>query len=222
MITIFVAEHMQSLNNVLAISAGQNKQPLLPWSRRLAVQLVGQLFGEWLAHFQPRDGAPSVIYSPSVRRHLESARLCFGMTGIEIIVDARLNPAEFGELEGTSPAERARFGGPKGFIERRYPGGECYNDVADRYRSFLRQVHRERDGQVILIGGAAGTTRQMLAHCCYGLPLADVLDRKKFFLPDARLPDGRHPAAAPYFYPSPLAGAPPEGALPEGTPLADP
>lgn len=203
MTTFFVAEHLWSEYNQLGLVAGQDPQPLLPGSRRLARELVGQQFGQWLAFSHANYGFPTAVFCPSTLRHRESAEIAFGQTGVPLVVDARLNPVDAGEYVGKEKAVVRAAGGVVAFVDRAYPGGESYRQVAARFQSFLLEVTARYPEEIVLIGGAAGSTRQMLAHHCYGYPLELVVQKAKFYAPEALLACGCNPSVAPYRYPRP-------------------
>jgi broad specificity phosphatase PhoE len=94
----------------------------------------------------PRRHDVDVVFSSDLRRAVQTVELA-GLTAPHF-VDWRLRECNYGELNGM-PVDALD---PR--VERvhePFPGGQSYDDVVELTRSFLADVKRWHDGQVVLV-----------------------------------------------------------------------
>jgi broad specificity phosphatase PhoE/GNAT superfamily N-acetyltransferase len=115
-----------------------------------------------------RHDGIDLVLSSDLDRALETCRVAFDGSGLEVRTDPRLRECDYGDCNG-APTEvvhaerRAR-------VDRPYPGGQSYREVTSGLRELLEELRRDRDGsRVLLVGHAA--TRFALDHLFTGRPL---------------------------------------------------
>lgn len=119
-----------------------------------------------------RNDGIAVIYVSDLRRALQTAEIAFAGSSVPVIPDPRLRECNYGILNGMTTAqleaERAKH------IRIPWPGGESYEDVADRMRELLRDLSAQWDGsRVLLISHSAN--EWALDHLLLGTPLAPLV-----------------------------------------------
>jgi probable phosphoglycerate mutase len=111
--------------------------------------------GTWL-----REVEPDVIVSSPYRRAIDTVRLALESAGRDqpILLDERLREREFGVLDRLTRAgiearhpEQAAARTFLGKMYHRPPGGESWVDVADRVRSFHRDLRLDQEGRHVVI-----------------------------------------------------------------------
>jgi broad specificity phosphatase PhoE len=90
-----------------------------------------------------------------------------------IIQDPRLRECNYGAWNGLP---RSKWQDAGRFTAVPFPGGESYEDVVVRTRSFLDDLIRERDGQRVLVI-AHSANRWALDHVVNGEALIDAVRR---------------------------------------------
>lgn len=109
-----------------------------------------------------------VVITSDLARALQTVDIAFPDSRRPVVVDARLREVNYGDLNG-APVDlvHARRSAA---VDRPFPGGQSYRDVANGINGLLDELLRERDGQrVLLIGHAA--TRFALDHLLTARPL---------------------------------------------------
>ncbi len=103
-----------------------------------------------------KDREFDVVFTSDLKRAVESTKLAFGDrrnsgTGrkIKIITDKRLRECDYGQL--TSKSEKQVLAREDDFIDKPFPGGESYQDVENRMRSFLKDLFNKYQGKKIAI-----------------------------------------------------------------------
>lgn len=119
-----------------------------------------------------RDDGIDLVVTSDLARALETCRIAFDGSGIEVRTDARLRECDYGSLNGAPVevvhAERAAR------VDLPFPGGQSYRDVTSGIRDLLDELLRDHDGRrVLLVGHAA--TRFALEHLFSGLALETVV-----------------------------------------------
>jgi broad specificity phosphatase PhoE/GNAT superfamily N-acetyltransferase len=119
-----------------------------------------------------RDDGVDLVISSDLDRALETCRIAFDGSGIEVRTDRRLRECDYGELNGAPVdvvhAERLAR------VDEPYPGGQSYREVTAGLRELLGELLREHDGaRIVLVGHAA--TRFGLDHLFTGRPLEGAL-----------------------------------------------
>lgn len=152
--------HATSLDNEAGLASGWFDVDLSPQGERQALELGARYAG--------RD--PAVVYVSDLWRSWKTARLAFGER-VPIVRDVRLRECDYGRFTRQPQVEieplRARH------VWTPFPGGESYQDVADRVRGCLEELLAENDGTVLVIGHRA--THVSLEHLLRGVPLADAV-----------------------------------------------
>ena len=128
---------------------------------RIAARLAGDPIG-------------AVVSSP-LRRARETAEVIALAHGLAVSVLEDLIELDFGELEGRTYDE-IQTGWPALYEQWmlaptsvRFPGGECYDDLAGRVVDAVEALRGSHDGQVVVAVTHAGVIRAALA---YALELA--------------------------------------------------
>jgi broad specificity phosphatase PhoE len=126
--------HSITLDNERGIATGWLPGELSAEGRRLAREIG------------PRRRDVDVVFSSDLRRAVETVEVA-GLAAPHF-QDWRLRECNYGELNG-APVDAlnprvARVSTP-------FPGGQSYTDVLELTRSFLEDVKRWHDGQVVLV-----------------------------------------------------------------------
>jgi alpha-ribazole phosphatase/probable phosphoglycerate mutase len=161
-VTIVFETHSTSTDNERWIASGWHDGQLSPLGRRQAKELGERRADEELA----------AVFTSDLVRAAETARIAFGGVGLPILHDWRLRECNYGLLNGRPvarlEAERAEH------VYEPYPGGESYNQVVERVRSFLNDLPpRYLDRRVVVIGHSA--TKWSLEHLLEGTPLQELV-----------------------------------------------
>jgi alpha-ribazole phosphatase/probable phosphoglycerate mutase len=156
--------HSTTTDNEAGIATGWLPGELSDLGRAQAAEL-GQRRGH--------DGI-AAIYVSDLARALETARIAFGDTGLELIADARLRECNYGRLNGTLVAtlqnDRAQH------VIDPWPEGESYTDVVDRTGRLLDELMARWDGsRLLLIGHSAN--HWALDHLLLGADLRESVTR---------------------------------------------
>lgn len=111
------------------------------------------------------------ILCSDLQRSYKSGEIAFGKK-FPIIKDARLRECDYGELTQHPSAE---VDGEKvKRISIPFPGGESYEQTAERMKSFLQDTLKNYDGKRVMIIGHRAT-QYGLEHWINGLPLEEVI-----------------------------------------------
>lgn len=78
------------------------------------------------------------VFTSDLQRAMESTKLFFGER-FPVFIDWRLRECSYGNLDG-QPAKEFKKDREQLFIADEYPGGESYQDVEARMRSFLNDI----------------------------------------------------------------------------------
>lgn len=115
-----------------------------------------------------RDDVDLVV-SSDLHRAVQTVEVAFAGSPVPRRTDPRLREVDFGELTG-APVDVVHAQ-RRTHVDRPFPGGQSYRQVADGVRELLGELARDQDGQgVLLVGHAA--TRYALDHLLTGRPLA--------------------------------------------------
>jgi len=90
----------------------------------------------------------SVVFCSDLKRAADSARLAFG-DKYKIIPDSRLREANYGDF--TEKSATTFKDDMNEYIDKPFPNGESYKDVAKRVDDFLKEVTQKYPGQHIAI-----------------------------------------------------------------------
>jgi broad specificity phosphatase PhoE len=160
-LSITFVTHATSLDNEAGVASGHFDVELSPLGIEQAAERAEHLRDETLA-----------AVSSDLRRAAETARIAFGDRGIPLEQDRRLRECDYGELTRASRAEVAAA--RPGYIERPFPGGESYRQVAARMREALDEFAARHEGERIAIVGHRAT-QDCLEHLANGVPLAETI-----------------------------------------------
>ena len=165
MIDIWLEMHAQTLHNAQGVASGHRDIALSAQGRSQAQTVLRSRY----AH-QRFDAA----YTSNTQRAYDTAHLMFADHPIPIVIvqDARLRECDYGVYDGRPrhEMEAARAAA----IHTPFPGGESFNQVAERMRGFLRDLAGERDGQTLMLIGHAATLFT-LRHLLEGRPLEETV-----------------------------------------------
>jgi broad specificity phosphatase PhoE len=110
------------------------------------------------------------VFTSDLGRALETVAIAFGGSAAPVFYDWRLREVDYGALNG-APATELEI---EKHIDVPFPGGESYNDVVARVRSFVEDVRRSWDGKrVVVVSHAA--PRLALQHALEGTPLEELV-----------------------------------------------
>jgi broad specificity phosphatase PhoE len=164
---LILVRHGQSLSNVAfpaadaaglleaEVSGRDAEVPLTPVGEEQAAAVGG-----WLASL-PGELVPQVVVTSPYLRARETWRIAAETSGLELpapSTDDRLVDRLLGDLEMLTRAavaqrfpEEAERRAAAG--EHRYapPGGESFADIEVRLQSFLRDLHRDHDGERVIV-----------------------------------------------------------------------
>ena len=162
-IEIVFETHSTTTDNERWVASGWLDGQLSPLGRRQAREL-----GERRA-----EEDVVAIFSSDLGRAAETARIAFAGRGLPILLDWRLRECNYGMLNGTAVArlevERTRH------VHDPYSGGESYDDVVARVRSFLHDLPARHANQRILVIGHSAT-KWALDHLLEGAPLDELVE----------------------------------------------
>ncbi len=94
-----------------------------------------------------KDEHFDVVICSDLKRAMESARLNFYNREIEIISDARIRECNYGDFNGKD----SKLANYLEHIYKRFPNGECMQDVEKRISSFLQDLKTKYDGKKVAI-----------------------------------------------------------------------
>lgn len=161
MITIIFEAHATSLDNEAGLASGWNDVALSSLgetqARQLGERYVGKVF--------------DAIFCSDLQRSYNTARLAFG-DKFPIIQDKRLRECDYGELTQVDKKivdkEKAQR------ISAPFPRGESYEQCCARMESFLTDLKRDHDGEIIMIIGHRAT-QYGLERTVNGVGVADAV-----------------------------------------------
>jgi broad specificity phosphatase PhoE len=120
-----------------------------------------------------RDDGLVAVYTSDLARAEETAAIAFGGTAMPVRSDARLRECNYGELNGGSVDAVTAV--KRSHIDVPFPGGESYQDVVERTRTFLADLLKRHDGERVLVI-AHSANRWALEYLLHGTPLEEQVD----------------------------------------------
>jgi 2,3-bisphosphoglycerate-dependent phosphoglycerate mutase len=137
--------HATSEDNERGIATGWLDGRLSTLGRSQAAELGGRR----------RDDGIAVVYSSDLGRAVETARIAFDGSGLEVIADARLRECDYGRWNGMP---RARLEAERiSRIVEPWPGGESWRSAVARVGGFLDDLAAAEDGRRVLLIGHVAT-----------------------------------------------------------------
>jgi len=139
-ITISLFRHSESEANASNVFAGHGDFPLTEKGKNDA--------REWAETIDPTSY--DAVFSSDLSRAFQTAKILFEERGVRVEQTELLREVDFGEKTGKGRGEvdHLRSVG--------FPGGEQYQDVRDRFVTFLKQIVDEYDGKHIAIVAHSG------------------------------------------------------------------
>lgn len=163
MVTIIFEPHSTTTDNETGLTSGWNDVALSETGRQQAKELGER---RQLSDFD-------AVFTSDLERAYHTARLAFaGIEPRQLHMDWRLRECDYGQLtqhpKTEVDAEKPRR------IAVPFPGGESYEQTAERMESFLQDLLRWHDGQTVLIIGHRAT-QYGLEHWINGIPLEQAV-----------------------------------------------
>ena len=151
---IYLVRHGQSTHNQKQIIAGQLDSELTEQGFQDA-RSVAQAIGR-------RDF--DVIFSSDLGRARQTAQAIMDTLNLTcpMFFTNLLRELDYGEHTNQPVAETFRFLNYRVVQDRRYPGGESFQDLKKRVHQFIEQLRIEAPGKRILAIAHAGSLRMML------------------------------------------------------------
>ncbi|MBI3282244.1 MAG: histidine phosphatase family protein [Acidobacteria bacterium] len=159
---ILYETHATSVDNEAGLASGHHDADLSRAGEAQAAEM-GERY---------RDLAVQAVYCSDLRRSWRTGEIAFGARGVPVMRDVRLRECDYGELTRRPSQELDEI--RLQCIDRRFPGGESYRQVAARTADWLAAVAGGR-GPVLVIGHRA--TWYALEHLLGGATLEEVLKR---------------------------------------------
>jgi broad specificity phosphatase PhoE len=158
---LYYETHSTSTDNELGIASGHNDPDLSPLGEEQARGL-GERY---------REVPLEAVYYSDLKRARRTAENAFAGRAVTLYEDPRLRECDYGELNGAPVAE---VHGARGYhVVTPFPGGESYQQVAERVAAFLREIGTG-SGPVLIIGHRA--TQHAIEHIVTGAPLAELVE----------------------------------------------
>ncbi len=162
--------HLPVLNNVLGLCTGRSEQGVLREVREYYSEHAGGVYWDTKRWWGPID---AVFASPSPRA-IETVNIRFRDLNVPVVVDERLHAIDYGELHNTPMAEMQQL--ITTWIAEQFPGGESFEQMAERHRSFVHDLLPRYYGKTVLVI-LHNATFQILLHVCSAIPLRQALSR---------------------------------------------
>ncbi len=160
-VEIIFESHGTTYDNEAHLSSGHFDVELSPLGVKQSIEMGERYQNE---HFD-------AIFCSDLQRSYKSGEISFG-DKFPIIKDARLRECDYGELTQHPSAEVDVEKVKR--ISIPFPGGESYEQTAERMKSFLQDTLRNYDGKRVMIIGHRAT-QYGLEHWIKGLPLEEVI-----------------------------------------------
>lgn len=154
--------HSITTDNEAGIATGWNHGELSALGREKAVNLGARR----------RDDGIDTIYVSDLGRALETARIAFEGSPIQVIPEPRLRECNYGEQNGLV----TELHGPLRVthVDVRWPDGESYRDVTRRTAALLEELVRRHDGgRILWVSHSA--CQFALQHLLAGRDLSEVV-----------------------------------------------
>jgi len=158
MVTIIFESHGTTFDNEQRLSSGWYDAELSPLGMEQAKQL-----GERRKHENF-----AAIFCSDLKRSYHTAEIAFAGRDIEIIKDARLREANYGDLNRQPESEVTHRRGQ--YITKSYPNGESYEQTTEKTKTFLEELLQNYDGKKVLIIDHRAT-QYALEHFVNHVPL---------------------------------------------------
>ncbi len=179
---IFIARHGETVFNASATMQGQHNFHT-PLTRRGFQQAddMGRSLAHWLGTTQALH-----LWSSTAGRAQQTMAVVADHIGADwrnVRVDDRLQEIDVGDWSGRTYADIESEIGPfvdreRGLFTARPPGGEWYDDVAARLKSWMADTAHERGDRLVIMHGISarvlrGLQRGLPVDPYFGAPIAD-------------------------------------------------
>lgn len=158
---IIFETHQTTEDNEAGIATGWLPGRLSELGRRQAAEL-----GE-----RRRDGI-DVVFSSDLARAVETVDIAFAGADVPVLLDWRLRECDYGDLNG-APREQVHTD-RLAHLATPHPGGESWQQAADRVGRFLADLPTRWDGARLLVVGHVAT-QIGLEHHLRGVALTHAL-----------------------------------------------
>ncbi|MFA4942586.1 MAG: histidine phosphatase family protein [Patescibacteria group bacterium] len=162
MVEIIFESHSTTFDNENHVSSGWNDVGLSDLGNKQSIEL-----GE-----RHKDEGFAAIFCSDLKRSYNTAEIAFAGRGFNIIKDVRLRECNYGDLT-QHPSSEVDPEKPKR-ISVPFPGGESYEQTAERMGNFLRDLLRDYDGKKVMIIGHRAT-QYGLEHWIKGVSVNDTV-----------------------------------------------
>jgi glucosyl-3-phosphoglycerate phosphatase len=181
---IFIARHGETVFNASATMQGQHNFHT-PLTRRGFVQAdeMGRALAEWLGTTQALH-----LWSSTAGRAQQTMAIVADHIGADwrnVRLDDRLQEIDVGDWSGRAYGDIEAEIGPfvdreRGLFTVRPPGGEWYDDVAARLKSWMADTAHERGDRLVIMHGISarvlrGLQRGLPIDPLFNAPIADNL-----------------------------------------------
>jgi len=164
MTTFFFVRHGESEANLARVFSGRRDSPLTERGRAQAVTVADAL-----------DAVPfDRIVATPLSRSLDTALVIARRRKMPVDVVRDLIEIDVGDKTGATFDEVAGLPDWKddGFVS--WPNGETLDQVLARSLKALTRIHRESEGETVLVIGHGGVTRILVSHFLGILPKLDA------------------------------------------------
>ena len=164
MTTFFFVRHGESEANLARVFSGRRDSPLTERGRAQAVTVADAL-----------DAVPfDRIVATPLSRSLDTALVIARRRKMPVDVVRDLIEIDVGDKTGATFDEVAGLPDWKddGFVS--WPNGETLDQVLARSLKALTRIHRESEGETVLVIGHGGVTRILVSHFLGILPQLDA------------------------------------------------
>jgi broad specificity phosphatase PhoE len=162
-VEIWVEMHAQTHHNVAGLASGHYDVGLTDDGRAYATSTLRESY---------TDTSFDAVFASDTQRAYETACLMFADRPLSIVQDRRLRECHYGAFQAAPRAEMEAA--RRSAIDAPFPGGESYVQVAERMRSFLRDLAAEYAGRRVLLVGH-GATLWTLEHLVNGHDLGETV-----------------------------------------------
>ncbi len=153
MIKIWFEPHSITTDNEADLASGWNDVDLSEEGRK-------RLHDQWPPRYQERK--VDIIFSSDLQRAYKCGALVSNQCRIPMYVDARLRECDYGDLTQAPKSEVDSQKAER--ISQPFPGGESYQQCADRIKDFLDWLKTNFDGKTVVIIGHRATQYGLEHH----------------------------------------------------------
>ena len=173
-VTLYLQLHLPCDQNLEGKPGGRTRQ---------GVSRLGRVIAKSLEPRLERIGPIAAILTSSLPRATETASLYYRDAGVPIVEDERFCAIDYGAYQERPVTEIVRL--QPDHVNREFPDGESFSQMASRYRSALDDVLRTWPGRRVLLIGH-NESAAMLRHLCDAVPLGEALVENTLRRPPAR------------------------------------